>query len=150
MTCIAFRAGVMAADSLVLLRDVDMGPHTKVFRGPDGSLLAAAGTSYACELLGKAHECGEKVPSEALKDASVSALVAKPDGRLYHITDTDPALEIHREWFAQGSGADYALGAMAVGATAEEAVAAAIACSNTCGGPITAMRLPDAGGGDHG
>lgn len=42
--------------------------------------------------------------------------------------------------FAAGSGCDYAYGAMAMGATAEEAVRAAIRFDVGCGGEITVLR----------
>jgi len=66
-------------------------------------------------------------------------LLSLPDGRLCTVTH-DGWEWYHADMAAIGSGADFALGAMAQGATPEQAVAHAIRFDTNSGGPVNVVR----------
>jgi hypothetical protein len=73
---------------------------------------------------------GPDMSRELLKATGrvVTAILVMPDRRIYLVdVDADGAeiVEAHSEYVAVGNGSDVALGAMAVGASAEEAISAA-------------------------
>jgi ATP-dependent protease HslVU (ClpYQ) peptidase subunit len=134
MTVIAYRAGIIAADSRAYAGDkVPIGSKQKIRRLGDGTLLGASsthvgGTGWAMDW----YEDG--MPSEAGKEVklpdSFTLLVVKPDGSVWYADKggdkgvanlTGP---LSTEFIAIGSGEEYALGAMAAGLDAISAVKA--------------------------
>jgi hypothetical protein len=66
--------------------------------------------------------------------------MVKPSGDLYFADDSlHFAGPIKSEYYAIGSGAGYAMGAFAMGATAEEAVKAACLFDNHCAEPVMTL-----------
>lgn len=140
MTTIAYRAGVLAADTLLTCgqshRD---GFALKVFKF--GDLLAAWGGNA---VLGqrfmdwlKGGAMGE--PPDLSSDKDVEIMIIMPDDLI--ITATKWGWDRSRSPYrAMGMGKDYASGAMAFGASAEEAVRAALVHECFSGGPITVLR----------
>lgn len=142
MTTIAYRDGVLAADTLVTERDRRVGFATKIFRtgpvlwGTTGCLqhrdVVRTWLEAACP--------GDTPNMETRKNASSDAVLIF-SGRLIcfdeHGADSMPL----PEFYAKGSGAAFALGAMAHGASAEEAVRAAMQLDLYTGGDITVLRL---------
>lgn len=137
MTTIAYRDGVLAADTLTTANGIRCGHHVKIHRF--GRLL----TGY----------CGRSSNYEAFRSwvkagaegkftsAEGNVFIVTPDGVAIVWGDGDyPWRETGAMW-ALGSGEQLALGAMAAGATAEEAIHAAIAWDTGSGGPVTAIRL---------
>jgi hypothetical protein len=142
MTTIAFRDGVMASDSCwTALDGVQVVSAVKINRLASGALLGQAGDNDSrevVELLNRV-DCRGKLPKRsALLRIKVdcSALLAFPSGRVYQVEtssreeipeDADIGIwEVNRGFAAVGTGSHLALGAMAHGATAEQAVV--IAC----------------------
>lgn len=140
MTTLAYRDGVLAADTLVTAGDGRMGYAQKARR--IGSLLyAGCGSAGLIDRLEAWLRSGAKGEHPELKDGSreASVYVFMPDDMVLWFHG-DGATALRSEYWAAGSGGDYALGAMAMGATAEQAVQAAIKHSTGSGGDITVLR----------
>lgn len=131
MTTIAYRAGIMAADSGAWLSNVAYRTANKLAVGPDGSLHGVTGGQGECETYlqwvrgGMAGEAPKPEPAGDAGDnrSSFLALVISPAGDLSVWTAHGHELHGRPEFFALGAGSEMAIGALAAGATAEEAVA---------------------------
>ena len=135
MTVIAVRDGVMAADSRGTF---GQQPYHcgKIYRTRAG-IVGMAGESSACLAFAQ-HFDGVEVPDEHLKGAA--ALVLCADGIVLYDESVRGEL-VQEPFFAIGSGAPVALGAMHMGATARQAARAACRWNNDCGLPVVALRL---------
>lgn len=136
MTTIAYRDGVLAADTLVTANNMRSGFLTKIAR--QGRLLVGF--------------CGRSANYEAFRNwlaAGMNGSFKSEDGNVFVIPPEGPAIiwgDGDTPWretapfWALGSGEAPALGAMQAGASAEEAVKAAIALDVWSGGEITVLR----------
>lgn len=127
MTTIVYRDGVMAGDRRVSSGSVVEHETTKVHRRSDGTLIGIAGTStdgWAFVLWMLSGEPEGQRPSMD-KDSQFEALVARPDGRVewHNKAGLMPAEGPH---FAIGSGRQFALGALDMGASVERALEIAV------------------------
>jgi ATP-dependent HslUV protease subunit HslV len=142
MTVIAYRDGLLAADSLATAGHVITGRIQKIWRFDDGRLLGGAGgagdmRSFVAWALGgcAGHwECQDK-------ENGFSALVVRAEGEvvIYDAEGRDCLVEA--EFIARGAGAELAIGAMAMGARADQAVEVACRYSVWCEGPVQTARL---------
>jgi ATP-dependent protease HslVU (ClpYQ) peptidase subunit len=129
MTTIVYRNGIMAADSRAYGGDkVPIGEKVKIRRLEDGTLLGATSAIVGASQLVMdwyAEGCPKKPEGYDIPD-KFTLLVVKPDGAAYMANDgpnlTGP---LTAPFQAVGSGEEFALGAMAHGASAVEAVVAA-------------------------
>lgn len=137
MTTIAYRDGVIAADSLVSSGPNRAGHVVKIARGPDGTLAGAAGDMWACMTFLRAIETGSPLPAERGND--FDALVVDVRGKAHYVGDKGDPVPVDGDYFALGSGEAAALGAMEMGASAERAVAVAIKIDKGSGGPIRSL-----------
>lgn len=78
-------------------------------------------------------------------DSEVEGIELHPDG-IYLYAGSGKRYKIKDEFFAIGSGAPYAIGAMAMGASPQEAVALASRFDPATGGEIEAIPLKVANG----
>ncbi len=128
MTTVVYRDGIMVADSRAYGGDkVPIGEKVKIRRLADGTLIGATstivgGSGWAMDW----YEQGCPAPPGGSVNlpASFTLLAVKPNGDGYMAND-QPALTgpLRAPFFAIGSGEGYALGAMAHGANAVQAVA---------------------------
>ncbi len=144
MTIIAFKEGVMASDSLICQDNKRIGSIKKIFELPNAT-VGLAGTWQHCitflawfknnadltNLPKDFHE--EKWDFEALVYNKTTKAV-----ELYTNAFTPDIIEA--DWYAIGMGADFALGAMAAGVSAETAVEIAIIFSIDCGGKVQVVN----------
>lgn len=144
MTTIAYRDGVLAADSRAYSGDkVPIGSKTKVHRMADGSLLGVSTTSVGGDqLIRRWVEAGSlPVASTDLKPDAFTALLVKPDGSVWYASDNmEWSGPLTGEFFAIGSGEQFALGALVMGASVERAVEAGIELDPWSAGPVTVLR----------
>lgn len=144
MTCIAYRKGVMAADTQMTFGDGSKAKVSKVVRLPDGSLLGTAGSKRVVEKL-KAWALADFDPAHKPKLNNKSEmeglLVKKVDGSIWLYDWTLDPDKLEDEFFAIGSGGAYALGAMAKGATAVQAIRIAARYDSGTSEPIEALNL---------
>ena len=137
MTTIAYRRGVIAADgfavegnAIVARRVAKIGRLGKLLFGAAGEL------AFCWAFRSWIREGARGEPPVA--DNGSSGLIVLPDGWLF--TVATPGLELTRSPFhAIGSGATFAMGAMQVGATAEQAVRAAAALDVYTGGRVLVL-----------
>lgn len=149
MTTIAYRDGVMAGDSRGYSSSrYPIGSKVKVERLPDGTLLGASSTipggAETARAWWNARQTDDHHDIEL--PASFTLLIVKPNGEVYYVNDTHHvAGPLRGEFFAIGSGGEYAQGAMQMGATAVEALRAACKLDPWSELPIFAVRHASAG-----
>ena len=146
MTTVAYRDGVMAADTgITNSGGVRYASVSKMHRCPDGVLMAGAGDYGSVLDLFSWYDRG--CPSDDVpefgddEDMVVCALVIYPDGRVAYIERDLRECPLEGEFFAIGSGVEGALAAMAAGATAEEAVEIMCGLDIYTNGPVRTERL---------
>lgn len=138
MTTIAVRDGTMAADTQISGDGLFQGHLGKIGRNPEGHLIGACGpASFIVRLL--AWFAASDGQAFEKKEGDGEALILRPSG--VQFMDIYGVHEIEAPYFASGSGFQLALGAMAHGASAEDAVKAAMAHDNSTGGRITVEKL---------
>lgn len=139
MTTIAFKDGVLAADSLIFSNHVRSGFVKKIVRLNSGALIAGAG-EWAM-LMPYAEWFNADQPGSQPANANFTLLHVNQYGlcRVYESggwLDHDPA-----EPWANGSGGTIALVAMHCGKSAVEAVRLAIKLDSGSGGMVHAGRI---------
>lgn len=156
MTTLAYKAGVMACDSCWAYGDVQTTSATKLLGLPSGAVLGQAGDADSRpiqELLARV-KSSKQLPTKADLAAThvdFCGLLAFPSGEVFMLS-IEPASAEANVWLAQlwradrrgmaaaGSGSHLALGAMAAGKTAREAVA--IACDWDLNSRLPVHSLP--------
>ena len=141
MTTIAYRDGMLAADTVVTENGYRVGSVQKI--GQIGEVLFGV-----CGVMAHMVEFRDWIRRGLVGTPPSVMAVADDGGSTAMIVYRDHILCWDRDrwdmmrapFYAMGTGAKAALGAMAAGATAEEAVAAAILCDTASGGPITILR----------
>lgn len=129
MTTIAWDGRVLAADTQCSIHRMST---EKLHRLADGSLVGMAGNSGTCLRVVKALDAGEVEPFDP---GEYAYLRVWPDGRAEFSTG-DGAVPMQQPYFAIGSGADYAMGALAMGADAMAAVRIAALFDSHTGGRV--------------
>lgn len=138
MTTIAYRDGSLAADTLINSNGDRIGYTQKIGRAK-GLLYGASGSTAWCwNFRSWVAEGARGAFPRPPENAGGFIVLPNNDLIVFHVEGMErrTGLPFH----ADGSGADYALGAMQVGATAEQAVAAAMAWDAKTGGEITVIR----------
>jgi len=137
VTTIAYRDGVLAGDSRVTNGDL-ICPETvtKVIKLPNGSLLGCAGTLR--DVFELRNALVEKHPLPDLK--KVTALLITPDEQLWSY-DRTTWNEMDAPYYAIGSGEQFALAALWMGADAVQAVKCGIHFDKNSGGRVRTVRL---------
>lgn len=146
MTIIAYKAGKIAGDRAIFARDILVGASTKVVSAFDGTLIGAAGesvicnafASYAAAIGERAFDKSAKMIAHEADERNSTGLVVTKDGRLrlYELkTGLFDNIDVY-PFFAIGSGSEFAMGAMAQGASAVDAALIACRLSVYCGGGV--------------
>ncbi len=129
MTTIVFRDGALAADSRAYSGDkIGIGSKTKIHRLEDGSLVGCATTEVGfSERFVAWLKAGKPDDFVVPNEIDFQALHVQPDGGVFYYHNSYfPTGPLEAEFFAIGSGAQFALGAMQMGAGA--IVALEVAC----------------------
>ncbi len=141
MTTIAYRDGILASDSLGTangLRDSIL--CTKIFRiGP--CLVAGAGS--AAKILKFVDWVKNGLDPETLPfthEDDANGMLVTPAGKIIMWSEQGP-WPVESPFYALGSGYQIAMGAMEMGATAAEAVEAAIKWDTGSGGPVRTLAI---------
>ena len=140
MTVAVYRAGIIAADTLVVDETTALYHAYKIFELDDGGLIATAGNGKECVAF-RDFFLYNKEPAEEFEYKEFAGLWIRPDGAIYFCEShrhIDPIID---EFIAIGSGRSAAYGALEMGASAEEAVRIACKYNVCCGEPITVLRL---------
>jgi len=152
MTTIAYRNGVLAADTCVSVGDSHNGRIVKIARRDDGSLAGAAGdAAYNAAFLRWFSEHEQGAPPEAMSSRDYNTfdrgVIFRPDGTI-EVFEPRGSHTLAAKYYALGSGRPEALGAMFAGADALTAVRAAMAHDAHTGGEVLAVSRHGSVGGE--
>lgn len=142
MTTIAYRDGVLAADTATWINDGNVrcpGRTGKLRRLSDGSLYSGAGASAQIEEFGNWLESGCK--GDKPKADDISVLHIRLDGTIVLYAGELERVAGEAPFYAVGSGASAALGAMMAGASAAEAVRIAMEVDPYTAGEVDVLHL---------
>jgi|SRR5579884_365978 hypothetical protein len=140
MTVIAYRDGIMAADSACWDGNVIYSvARKKIVRLKDGSLFAGTGSTSVIEAA-RAWLNGEADRPAAVSENDFSALIVRPNGAVFGIEHNmllfeQPPAPYHY------LGPDFVAGALAAGASAAEAVRLTIQGTNLAAGEVQTEAL---------
>jgi hypothetical protein len=148
LTIIAFKDGIMAADSVEFYgerRAITATPKI-VRRRFDGALVGCAGDCDVIEAaLAWIMGDGPK-PTMVIKPGDFSAVLALPDGRVFHVPNTLLPYEVSEPFVVGSDSAElFTMGALKAGATAKHAVRLCTENIRTTGGPVQVERLAPTG-----
>lgn len=139
MTVIAYKDGVIAADSLSTESGtVVCTTSVKVVRSRKGILGGASGPSTFCTAFRKWIE-GECKKPITIPESGYGFIV-RPNSNLIELHDSNGHVLYNKEYHAIGSGQDFALAVMSMGGSAVDAVEAAIKLNVYCGGPVRFLK----------
>jgi hypothetical protein len=138
VTCVAYRSGVIAADSMSVVEEVKMDNEVKVARRK-GHLFGLAGD--AMPPLEEAILWYFKKKRGKFSPYKFEMLVVTPELKVINLDQNNSVTPINAPFYAVGSGAQAAMCAMEVGATAEQAVAACIKWCPEVGGKAVVRKL---------
>lgn len=156
MTTVTYAGGIMASDSRCT---DDFGAFStraqKIYRLHNRALLGIAGDADVrdvCEILGKANST--KLPSrKELRDleTDLAAILVFQNGSIFfvdigHVDDghgywTSSIIECREKFAAVGSGQQFAIGALASGKTARQAIEVACRFDTASGLPVVEVPL---------
>lgn len=147
MTTIAYRAGVLAADSQITMGEVRYAQATKIKCLPNGALAAGCGSLVQCaKLLAFLEENDGGWTTEVLKSCpDASVIYVQPDGQVMLLEGGKKGgvAPLEGEFFADGSGYVAALAAMKAGADAVRAIEIAAELDVNTALPVKSFRLAD-------
>lgn len=142
MTIVAYKDGVMAADTAFWCGPVIEGHATKIRRLKNGALVGCSGDGTIYQwFFDWIENHGAKSDREKPDAGGFGALVVTPDGEVIRYGENCLPITLTGPFFAMGAGATFAMGAMAAGASAEEAVRLTIENTDTAAGNIQVERL---------
>lgn len=142
MTTIAYRSGYLAADSAIAYQSYINGQREKIARCGD-FLVAMAGATWLRPVIEKWASLGcnpDAVPEVLIEHEDDFIVLIVDRQGIAHEFHNGFLVPVHADYTAIGSGALLALGAMAHGASAQEAVEAACLHDKASGGPVTARH----------
>lgn len=138
MTTIAYRGGVLASDSRVTIGDTILPEQMiKVVKLESGALFGFAGNLDAGNSLAYAVKNGH--PTPVMK--KTEAILIHPNGDVFGYEGVRWCKLGPSPYFALGTGTEFALAAMWMGADAIKAVQCGIAFDKNSGGQVMSVRL---------
>jgi hypothetical protein len=140
MTTVAYRAGVLAADSSCWEGETNVHGVRKVFR-VRGVIVGCAGRLSEIQAFIRWIRNGAD-ESEYPKMADLAALVITDDGKVNAFENFSPdPIPVIGPYCSIGAGSDIALGAMWAGASSVDAIRAARAHNSVTSGRIQTLRI---------
>jgi hypothetical protein len=138
VTTVAFDGNTLAADTLIT-SDWKSAGHSKFHMFRNGSVGAFAG------MWGKVQEAIKFLEgdAESAPDDDWDAIVLRTDGTAWVIDAEGCHLDITGKHYAIGSGAQFALGAMACGRDAADAVRVSIGLDPYSGGEVECITISE-------
>ncbi|WP_315782340.1 hypothetical protein [Bradyrhizobium sp. SZCCHNPS1003] len=143
MTTIAYKNGVMVADTRIIKGSTITGQITKIVRRDDGALCGGSGNLNWVQAFHRWFLDGEEGEPPELGDYDCG-LIARKDSAEVEMFETGGSFRFEPNWVAIGSGKEYAYGAMCAGADADEAVEIACIYDPGSAGPRTVLRHDEA------
>lgn len=146
MTTIVFKDGDLAADTLMTTGNLQSGFWNKIEKTDDGRLIGCCGfLSQANELKMWLKNPPGKRSTTFKSGDDCRGMEVLPDGTVNQFNSGSVVgVAMAGPFFAIGSGDQLAMGAMAAGATAEEAIAICIKLDTYTGGEVESITInPD-------
>jgi ATP-dependent HslUV protease subunit HslV len=137
MTTIVYRDGVMAADTRMIQRTAIIGNITKIVRRNDGALCGGAGDAAWVVAFHDWFLAGEQGDPPAVPDSCKGLVAVKR--RPVELFEQSGAFKFKAPYVAIGSGMEFALGAMHMGASAPAAVRTAMKFDPGTGGKLMVL-----------
>lgn len=143
MTAIAYRGGIMAADTVgwTCGASVKSPVAPKIKRMSDGGLFAAGGNTSEIVQFAAWMLSGVSDRPGFDKEEQLTVLWARPDGSLWLCDHTLQFYQLHDSFFAIGAPCTFMMGALHAGASAEEAVRLAVLHTDGAGGDVQVERV---------
>lgn len=143
MTAIAYRDGIMAADTAVWSQYHTLRHMRKVVKRRDGAVAAAAGNAAANQAFQKwfLEESKEPFDPKSKEEGDFIAIVAEADGTTWKMDWIGRRIDMVADFLVEGACDELLCGAMAAGATAEEAIRIAIRHSAWAAGDVDIVRV---------
>lgn len=140
MTTIAYKDGKLAFDSKVTAGGTHTGFMTKG-KKTSKFLIAGCGSCEDLQAFIDWMDAGGVVADKKLfgladREVDMAALVVNKKNMVFHYEGRLYPYEVNSEYHAMGSGADFALGAMASGSSAQQAVRIASKLDTSTGGVV--------------
>lgn len=142
MSTITYRDGIMSSDTRAYAGfNLPIGAKKKIRASEDGTLV---GCTTHQPGLGEAFLAWICDGADEPESSEYQAIVVKPNGDVYYYRNgNQPSGPLEIDFIAVGSGAEAALGAMWMGATAEDAVGVAANIDVWTGLPVYSLALDD-------
>lgn len=143
MTTLVYRDGILAADRACSAGSRYEAQVRKVWRRSDGALVGGCGRYSLIARWVEWFLAGERGRAPSLgdaDDADADMLTIRPSG-LVTFHERFGHMHIKAPFYAMGSGADFAYGALEMGANARQAVRVASRRDNNSGGGINWVSL---------
>lgn len=139
MTVLVWRDGVLASDGQVSCDDY-IYKGTKIRYANDGAILGITGDLSVGLFLMKWYDDGEH-PSDFPSEGGDSELIVVKHNEVYSYGGTRYPCPVEGPYHAWGSGRDFALGALAMGADARRAVQIANGLHSGCGFGVHSLTI---------
>jgi len=144
ITTLAYKDGVLVADSQVTSGD-RIFSTVKIQSLPDGSLFGGAGgLADILKIRAWAAKGVRGDEPDISEKASFECLHVRPDGSMWLIDDDLTPMEFVGDYIALGTGSPYAMAAMYLGKSPQEAVEVATHFDPASSLPINELRLTKA------
>lgn len=143
MTAIAYRSGIMAADSVAMTYEVRVRCLPKITRKPDGTLIGISAHEAPARWFVEKWPVLDRANAPPLKEGDLYALIVLPDETVLSCDHNLLPFTLIGPFHVLGNCGQFLLGALCQGATAEEAVRLAIEYTTECGGEVQVERLGD-------
>lgn len=142
MTTIAYKDGVLAADTRCTIDDViDQSEHKKVFHLKNGALVGLAGDlGVITAVLKKLRRDPDDFEVIKVEKKELNAIYVRADGKVFE-KDSNGWIPVTAKYAATGSGYLAALVAMRCGKSAREAIKIAIEFDKNTGGKVRSVKL---------
>lgn len=140
MTTIAYRDGVLAADGLCTCNGGVLSTRMRKIGAKGAILWSSSGDTSWAKTFRDWVSDGLKGEYPKPPDDRTGGIIYLPNGDIVVFHQLGVEHRPGLPFWADGSGADYALGAMQAGATAEEAVRAAMVWDTGTGGEIFVLK----------
>lgn len=141
VTTIVYRDGILASDSGVFDRGVLVArTPDKIWRNPDGSLAGFTGCFGDLAKFREWMQGGCEGDAPDMQD-DCEGLQIMPDGTVYWYGDKARKIRQDGPFFPIGAGFRIAIGALHMGATAEQAVQICCDLDDSTAGPVYTLEL---------
>ena len=142
MTTIAYRAGVLVADSLVTAAGMRCGYVRKIAKSSSGWMGGTSGNLQDMAIFNEwiEHDCPNMPPKT---DGDCDGFVVAPSGALMLWAGKGILVPMEAEFTAVGSGERYAMAVMEAGLNAKRAVEIACRLDTGSGGELTILTNLD-------